>query len=95
VSKKREVWKFPIGYADIQTLDLPFGARILHFDKQGEAEYGDQLWIWAEVDPKECCHEPHTFYLVGTGHPMRVGLTHVGTVLTSGGRLVWHLYEAA
>jgi len=98
MTDKREVWKFPIVYQDTQVLSLPRGAKILHFDAQGIGELSERLWIWAEVNPDLKEYEDRCFAVVGTGHAFMdtpgYTLAHVGSVLTEGGRFVWHLYEA-
>lgn len=46
--------------------------------------------FWAMPTP-----EPHvrSFRVYGTGHPIDVPTTHVGTAIAPGGSLVWHLME--
>lgn len=84
------VWKFPIKYGDFVDLQLPVGAKLLHVDEQ----YGTPC-IWALVDPQKQ-KETRRFRLAGTGHPINFqieSLSHVGSYLTAGGQLVFHLFE--
>lgn len=85
------IWKFDLAIADKQTVDMPLGARILSVGAQF-----DKPRVWALVDPtKE--RVPHRIYIYGTGWP--VGdvnwSAHIflGTVVTAGGALVWHVFE--
>lgn len=34
------------------------------------------------------------FRVFGTGQPLPPDVAHIGTALTAGGQLVWHLFEA-
>lgn len=84
----KTVWKFPIEVGDCVRIEMPSGAQVVSVDLQ----FG-QLCVWAIVDP-EAPLVQRTFWWRGTGHrlpdqPSRF----VGTVLTAGGSLVFHLFE--
>lgn len=73
---------------EVAALDLPIGAQILHV-----AEQHDKTCIWAKVDT-EAEKEKRFFVVYGTGHRMMDGEhKFIGTLLTAGGHLVWHVFE--
>ena len=72
------------------TVQLPAGARILHFDDQPRVG----LCLWEAHDPQELRTELRSFQLVGTGHLADVDpARHIGTILVADGEFVWHLFE--
>jgi hypothetical protein len=75
---------------DITVFSMPLGAKVLTVQEQ----HG-KLAIWALVDLKEKVTEDRVFMIAGTGHFIReLGkLDYVGTVVTMGGDLVWHVFE--
>ncbi len=84
------VHKFPVALAggSGSGIEMPRGARLLHFDAQG-----DELFLWALVDPNEAM-DVRTFFIVGTGHTLpELRYRHVGSCLMRGGGLEWHLFE--
>ncbi len=86
----KKVFKYVLEFADYVELELPVGAKILHFGIQ----YGDPR-IWALVDPI-ARKEIRKFRFAGTGHPITEHdseLDFIGTVIMRGGALVWHLFE--
>lgn len=89
----RAVWKFPLEITDYQTIEMPAGAQILSFDVQGVSPEYMAPCLWALVAPA-MPREKRTFQMVGTGHqlPDEPG-KFIGTVVTYGGTLVWHLFE--
>ncbi len=65
---------------------LPFGARIvLAQEQQGDPH------IWYEFDTPEIKAVPVTFLIVGTGHAVSMGWTHVQSYIATS--FVWHLYQ--
>lgn len=58
------VWKYSLGDAPTQLIDMPRGARILTLQMQG-----DEPTIWALVDP-DADMERHIISIHGTGHPL-------------------------
>lgn len=88
VVHKRREW-----VAGVIPLELPVGAKILHVGDQKGA--GDSLDFWFETEPDLEETEVRMVRVFGTGHLMPLmgeGWWHVGTVVTAGGKLVWHVY---
>lgn len=86
------IYKYLLPITDLQGVDLPKGAKILHV---GEQEGG--ISLWAQVDT-EAEKENRVFKIVGTGHPIAAGdrpqgLTFIGTVIQRSAPLVWHIFE--
>ncbi len=83
------IFKYQLEVTNLQTIELPQGARILSVRQQG-----GQIMLWAMVHPT---HQtiPHTFRIYGTGHPVdeNSGRTQsfLGTVQL--GALVFHVFE--
>jgi hypothetical protein len=73
---------------EVAEVEMPVGAQILHV-----AEQHNDICIWAQVD-SEAAKETRYFIIYGTGHRM-MNCEHkfIGTMLTAGGHLVWHLFE--
>ena len=90
---ERIIWKFDVRVDDTVIVHMPEGAEVIHWDIQREDVYA-QIQCWAIVDPL-AAFKPRTFYIRGTGHPMREAdsARHVATLLVSGGNLVWHIFE--
>lgn len=82
------VWKFPIPWHDVFTLDLPIGARPLHVSTQEGAPF-----VWVQLATGETFLERRTFQLVGTGAPVPEGGAYVGTFHSPDESLVFHVYE--
>lgn len=81
------VYKYVMGN-EVATIELPIGAKIIHL-----AEQHGQTCMWVQVDT-EAEKEKRYFVLYGTGHPMlNAEHTFIGTMLTAGGNLVWHVFE--
>lgn len=84
-----QVYKFkiPVGGG---TLPLPYESNILKVGVQGE-----DICMWAEVDPSIEKIEARVFFVTGTGHeiPEFEGCVRqfIDTVFM--GDLVWHVYE--
>lgn len=50
--------------------------------------------IWAEmITEHEIEERGRVFAYFGTGDPIPAGWTHVGSMITVGGKYVWHVYE--
>lgn len=91
----RRVWKYPLAVQVEQTIDMPFGARVIHV-----AEQHGEPTLWAEVigtDPwVRKLHRPRRFYIIGTGHVFDTRgaqIEYRGTVMLQRGHLVLHVYE--
>jgi hypothetical protein len=89
----RTVHKFEIPVVDHPTVPMPKDAVLLHVDQQVGSRVAD-LQVWALVDT-DAELEHRQFRVVGTGHDLTgetIG-THVGSVLSLGGTLVWHVFD--
>ncbi len=87
---RMQVWKYQIPESFSFRLEMPAGAVPVHVDVQ----HGG-VCIWAVVDPS-ASKESREFFVVGTGHDIPDGIDcddHVGTFLTSGGALVFHIFQ--
>ncbi len=73
--------------------DLPHqigSGKVLHVACQYDV---DEVMVWTEeVDAPQQNRMVRVF---GTGHPVPMFADHIGSVLTAGGQLVWHVYELA
>lgn len=88
----KRIYKYPVDITDRQVISLPKGAKILSVQDQ----FGKPQ-LWALVDP-EAELEERIFEVFGTGNPVKDLRTiheriHITTFLTSGGSLVWHMFE--
>ncbi len=72
---------------DDKTHTLMLGGPIVHVGTRDPAI----VEIWA-VDTGTT-RMPCEFTVVGTGHEYPEGWQHVGSAITAGGALVWHLLE--
>lgn len=84
------VWKFDLQATDRQTIQMPSGAKVLSIGAQDPT--GSTVQLWAEVDTEEKPEDRH-FVIVGTGNHQWAKGIYLGTVITAGGALVWHVYE--
>lgn len=87
----RTVWKFPLEVTDLQEIAMPQGAEILHVGNQFPVNVST-LDLWAIVDPNAPV-VARKLAIHGTGHPVMEGGTHIGSVITAGGALVWHVFD--
>lgn len=81
------IYKYILNPGDSE-ISLPIGARILSTNVQN-----DKICIWALIDPvADICRRKFT--ILGTGHTTIdvETLTFIGTVLMSGGQLVFHIW---
>lgn len=82
-----EIWKYELRIADEQILEMPEGAELLHV-----AEQHGTLNLWARVIPTGQDIERRVILIRGTGTPIW-SQRHIGSVLTAGGDLVWHVFD--
>lgn len=89
----RTVWKYDLTVGIENVLEIPCASpRIVHVAAQ--YDHPGELQMWVEVHP-DGPSSTRSFVIVGTGHPIPIGGTYVGTAITDGGRLIWHVYEVA
>lgn len=88
----RTIYKYPLNVTDDQVISLPAGARIL-----SAANVGGWLVLYALVTTDNSVKlEPHVIRIYGTGNPyyeVSNEQRFIGTVITHGGALVWHVFE--
>lgn len=90
----KTIYKYIVGVADSQVVEMPKGAKIL--DIQLTNEFPTQLSIWAIVDTDRE-REPRIFKMIGTGHRMddtkeSEHLDYISTIQCFNG-LVVHVFE--
>lgn len=82
----KKIFKYPMHVESNFNVQLPCGAKILHFEAQG-----GYPMMWAEVHP-EGEFENVRFHCHGTGHDVpEDGREFVGTVQIDS--FVWHFYR--
>jgi hypothetical protein len=98
----KRVLKFPLEVADgAQRVMMPAGAKVVHVGNQYE-----RPTMWAEADMSEspaldgpaeavdASVNTRMFFVIGTGQTILYpNAEYLGTVITRGGDLVWHVYE--
>jgi hypothetical protein len=85
----KTIHKYPLEVKGQQTVEMPYGAQILHVGVQR-----NQICIWAILESVKPMMVTRSFVIHGTGHPVDdTGLEHIGTVLMDDGALVWHIFE--
>jgi hypothetical protein len=86
--RSMRIWKWPLIVADLQSVALPEGAKLLSLQAQG-----DMPQLWALVDERAAI-EHRTFATYGTGNPIPSDPgAYVGTYQIRGGTLVFHVFE--
>ena len=85
----KTIYKYPLEITNKQSIEIPNNSRILSVANQNE-----NICLWVEIDKKEEKKTELAFYVFGTGHdiPDNLNLHFIGTVVTLGGRLVWHVF---
>lgn len=85
----KTIYKYKLELTDKQIILMPVGAQILCAQLQ---EYNPTLW--AMVDTLSPLEE-RIIYTFGTGNPINIDHKdiYIGTVQTSNGRFVWHVFE--
>ncbi len=84
------IWKYPLLLADLQTVQMPAGAKPLCVQVQDSGPC-----LWALVNEHEETQVDFEVRTVGTGHPLTTGealAKYVGTYQLDGGRLVFHVF---
>jgi hypothetical protein len=84
----KTIWKYQLETTGTQYFEMPLMANVIHVSEQDGT-----LMLWATVE-EDAPRELRTFYVRGTGQPL-TGEEHIhlGTVVTNGGQLVWHVFE--
>ena len=82
------VYKYLLGITDVQTIQMPKGAKILTV--QVQSAYGP--CVWALVDPSQEL-ENVKIRIAGTGHHIKEDIVkYIGTFQLQGGALVFHAF---
>ena len=90
----RSVHRVTLRITDQQTLTLHGFIRGLHVAPcRPHLGYNPDRYIelWYEVDGTDT-RTAVTIHVEGTGHTIDHNGVHVGTVITAGGELIWHVY---
>jgi len=88
----KKIFKYPIEIVDAQVLVLPLGAKVVSAIAQG-----DDLVIYALVEPTVEFKKNIEIRIVGTGHDVTFDLQKfkfLNSISTWGGRLIWHVFYA-
>ncbi len=83
----KTIWKYQLEVTVSQDILMPEGAVLLAVYEQ----HGT-LCLWALVE-SNAAQETHQIRIVGTGHAYEGGGDYLGTALTQGGSLVWHVFD--
>jgi hypothetical protein len=82
------IWKWDLDVAGRQVIHMPFGAKILVVQAQGESAS-----LWALCDP-EAVAVTRYIGIYGTGNPIpNGGRCYISTFQTASGNLVFHVFE--
>lgn len=81
------IWKIPLATADIQTIEIPAGAKILTL----QIQYSEPA-IWFEADTNSPLEERY-FITIVTGYRIPNNAKYVGTYQKNDGVFVYHVYE--
>lgn len=73
---------------DEQVFSTPAGVSLCHVGAQN-----DLPTIWFECEPGGAFSTEQVFRVFGTGHEVPGGWMYVGTAITHGGALVWHVFK--
>ncbi len=86
----KTIWKYPLDLRkQPNTIPIPQGAKFRSLIEQ----YGNPT-AYFEVDDEAPNREICQFFIYGTGHRIDCPpyAEYLGTVSTSGGQLIWHIY---
>jgi len=83
------IHKYDLQIVDEQEIDMPVSSDILTIDWQGSTPV-----MWARVDPS-AIHVKRKIFLIGTGHKVPPGLTHISTIQMQSGALVLHWFRTS
>lgn len=80
------IWKFPLRVAEVQEIEAPEGAQIMHIREHG---IHAQPHAWIACDP-DAPKRKIKIAMCGTGHNVPPG-EYVGTAFEGG--FVWHYFK--
>ena len=82
------IWKWTLNMTDVQTVEMPAGAKPLTVQLQGGMPQ-----LWALCDERSPV-EPRLIAIYGTGNPMPANPgRYISTFQMAGGSLVFHAFE--
>jgi hypothetical protein len=85
---EKKIYKYQLGFTDVQIIDMPADAQILTVQVQNEVPC-----IWAMVNPGAPVMK-RTIETIGTGHDVHItGRSYIGTYQLRSGALVFHVFE--
>ena len=85
----KKVFKYSLRITDLQSLELPVGAKILCVKLQNDFPF-----LWALVDPSEENTEVVNIRCAGTGHEITEDIEeYIDTVLVMNGQFVFHFFK--
>lgn len=80
------IFKYRLDIENLQIIEMPIGAQILHVDNQR-----GELCLWALVTPGMITKD-RVIEIIGTGQPMDdYSRKHIGSAVV--GPYVWHVFE--
>ena len=83
----KQIWKFPLKVADLQTISMPVDTKLLSVQSQNGI-----MCLWALVDPQHPRSEFRAIRIFGTGLKCDVAPDRfIGTVQI--GQFVWHVFD--
>jgi len=85
----KAIFKYPLEIKDEQQIEMYAHAFILSVKEQN-----NEIVLYAKISHEEEKKEMRTIYIFGTGHdiPNTLNAYFLDTVMTNGGRLVWHIF---
>ena len=101
---RRAVYRYPVHLNDdLQSIDMPNDARIVHVGIKGDDPDTVNLWAEVRIDENNMIRagaktETRSFRVFGTGHPIQNPTDgrkyeYVGTAIMDNPSFVWHVYE--
>jgi hypothetical protein len=94
------IHKYEVQVKDEVFISMPEGAEILHVDSQlpGRICFWAKVKVTPVIEPGKCEYAPvyyklvnRKFVICGTGQPLPMPLTYIGTVMDA--PFVWHVFE--
>jgi hypothetical protein len=74
----KQIWKYPLELTEMQSIDMPIGAKPLSVGVQGRTPV-----LWAEVDPDKSLTSV-VIQIIATGVPFGTNYNFVGTFQVGG-----------
>lgn len=84
-----KIFKFKLNIVDEQIISMPKGSQILSVQEQ----HGE-IVMWALLEDPKNPYYNRKFLIFKTGSQITDKLKYIGTVQTSGGDLVRHVFES-